>query len=190
VKTFPDIPNARNYKTKERAVEDFLVERFSERLTMTFDRKVSRILPEAAAAGAATEAEAENACKSSGRKPDVLIDMGEWVVVVEVDENQHHQHSYKSSCETKRVMQIFDDAGRRPIVFIRFNPDGYKDAEGHSVRSPWTTDGRTGSVQHVPAENRTKWEDRLETLSDALTRAVAVRPERDVSWVYLFFDGY
>jgi len=186
--TFPDVPNPRNYKNKERAVTDFLNKRFSERFTMVFDRQVARI--QAASAGAGGSPEAEE-CRSSGRKPDVFIDMGEWVVIVEVDEKQHRQHIYKtSSCETKRTMQIFQDAGSRPIVFLRFNPDGYKDAEGHVVRSPWTVDGRTGSVEHVAVENRARWEDRLETLADAINRVTSTRPTKEVTFEYLYFDGY
>ena len=29
------------------------------------------------------------------------------------------------SCENKRIMEISQDLGHRPIVFIRFNPDEY-----------------------------------------------------------------
>ncbi len=194
VKTFPEIPTLRNYKTKQRAVEDFLNTRFSDKLTLRFDRQLERILPEGTVgAGAGTcdggDLEEDVVCKSSGRKPDVMIDMGEWVVIVEVDEGQHKQDSYKSSCETKRVMQIFDDVGRRPTVFIRFNPDHYEDAEGNKVHSPWTIDGRTGSALHVAVENRDKWNDRLNTLASAVECAISTRPEREVSFTYLYYDG-
>lgn len=186
-KTHPGVPNQRNYKNKENAVAEFLYERFSERFTMTFDRQVARVQPAAEASAGALE----QSCRSSGRKPDVLIDMGEWVVVVEVDENQHKQSIYKtSSCETKRTMQIFQDAGSRPVVFVRFNPDGYKDAEGHVIRSPWTVDGRTRGVQHVPVENRSKWADRLETLADAIISVTSTRPTKEVTNLLLYFDGY
>jgi hypothetical protein len=191
VKIFPDIPTRRNYKNKERAVEDFLTVRFSGRLTLTFDRKVARVVASASAGAGGIEEEEDDdvdGCESSGRKPDVFIDMGEWVVIVEVDERQHKQNSYKSSCENKRIMQIFDDAGRRPIVFIRFNPDAYKNSEGHRIPSPWTVDGRTGSVEHIPVENRAQWEHRLMTLASAIERATSVRPEAEVSFEYLFFD--
>lgn len=196
VKTFPHIPTPRNYKTKQRNVEEFLKERFAEKITMTLDRQVERIVPEASAgAGGGSrfvheEFEDERPCGSSGRKPDVLIDMGEWVIVVEVDEGQHKQDSYKSSCENKRIMQIFDDMGRRPTVFIRFNPDNYVDAEGNKVQSPWTVDGRTGSALHVSADNRSAWQTRLEALASAMEHAMTNRPQQDVSIVKLYYDGY
>jgi hypothetical protein len=195
VKTFPHIPTLRNYKTKQGGVEDFLKERFGDKITMRYDQKIERIVPEAASAGAGggfvhQEFEDERPCASSGRKPDVLIDMGEWVVIVEVDEGQHKQDSYKSSCENKRTMQIFDDLGRRPTVFIRFNPDNYVDAAGNRVQSPWTVDGRTGSALHVSAENRPVWQTRLDTLAVTLEHAMKTRPMKDISTVFLYFDGY
>jgi hypothetical protein len=47
---------------------------------------------------------------------------------IEIDENQHV--AYDCSCENKRIMELSQDVGHRPIVFIRFNPDGYKDHKG------------------------------------------------------------
>ncbi len=197
INVFPDMKVARNYKLKQNAVDDFLKERFADRVTIRHDRKIERIVPEAASAGAGggfvpQEFEDERPCASSGRKPDVLIDMGEWVVVVEVDEGQHKQDSYKTSCENKRTMQIFDDLGRRPTVFIRFNPDNYVDAAGNKVKSPWTDDRRikSGGVQHVPVKNMDAWQARLTTLASAVEHAMSNRPSKDVTNVYLYFDDY
>jgi hypothetical protein len=89
-------------------------------------------------------------------------------------------------------MQIFDDLGRRPTVFIRFNPDNYVDATGSKVKSPWRDDRRikSGGVQHVPVKNMEAWQARLATLASAVDRAVSNRPEKDVSIVFLYFDDY
>lgn len=197
INVFPDMKVARNYKLKQNAVDDFLKERFADKITLVSDRPVQRIVPEAAdSAGAGgfvpQEFEDERPCVSSGRKPDVLIDMGEWTIVVEVDEGQHKQDTYKSSCENKRIMQIFDDLGRRPTVFIRFNPDKYEDAAGNKVLSPWKDDRRikSGGVQHVPVGNTELWQARLNTLASAVEHAMSNRPVKDVSTVYLYFDGY
>jgi hypothetical protein len=196
INVFPDMKVARNYKLKQNAVDDFLKKRFADRVTIRHDRKIERIVPEASAGAGGgfvpQEFEDERPCASSGRKPDVLIDMGEWVVVVEVDEGQHKQDSYKTSCENKRTMQIFDDLGRRPTVFIRFNPDNYVDASGNKVKSPWTDDRRikSGGVQHVPVKNMDAWQARLTTLASAVEHAMSNRPSKDVTNVYLYFDDY
>ena len=45
------------------------------------------------------------------------------IIIVEIDEYQHENITY--SCENKRIMEISQDLGHRPIIFIRFNPDEY-----------------------------------------------------------------
>jgi hypothetical protein len=70
------------------------------------------------------------------RRPDLLLDMGSHVIIVEVDENKHS--TYDCSCENKRLMLISKDLHHRPIVFIRFNPDGYTGEDGSiKIRSCW-----------------------------------------------------
>jgi hypothetical protein len=44
-------------------------------------------------------------------------------LIIEVDENKHD--NYDCSCENKRIMLISQDLGHRPVVLLRFNPDGY-----------------------------------------------------------------
>lgn len=60
----------------------------------------------------------------SKRRPDIFIDMGYQIIIVEIDENQHT--NYDCSCENRRLMELSQDVNHRPIVFIRFNPDNYK----------------------------------------------------------------
>ena len=52
---------------------------------------------------------------------------------VEVDENQHTE--YNTTCENKRLCELYQDFGYVPIVFVRFNPDSYIDANGTKVTS-------------------------------------------------------
>jgi hypothetical protein len=95
----PDVEIPKKFKIKENHVREYL----KEEITMIFDRKV------------------EDGC--SLRRPDVRVDFGTHTVIVECDENQHTGYS----CETKRMMEIFQDCGSRPIVFLRFNPDAYEE---------------------------------------------------------------
>jgi hypothetical protein len=60
----------------------------------------------------------------STRKPDWYIDCLTHVVIMECDEDAHERSHY--SCEEKRMMEIFQDFGNRPTVFVRFNPDYYQ----------------------------------------------------------------
>ena len=106
---FPDEKVSRNYKVKENHMSDFIKEQFKDQV-ITFDKQTG-------------------GC--SKRRPDVYIDKFTHVVIVECDENQHKD----TSCENKRTMELFQDFGNRPIVFIRFNPDNYINIDGKKVLS-------------------------------------------------------
>jgi hypothetical protein len=66
--------------------------------------------------------------RCSKRRPDFVIDKGTYKIIVEVDENQHM--SYACECEQTRMRQIYFDLGGQDLVFIRYNPDSYKDQYG------------------------------------------------------------
>lgn len=64
----------------------------------------------------------------SKKRPDFVIDCGFFFLIIEVDENQHQ--SYDCSCELSRMIQLHQDFGGTPVVFIRYNPDNYTDSWG------------------------------------------------------------
>lgn len=53
-------------------------------------------------------------------RPDVKIDAGTHLVIVEIDEDQHSQ--YDSSCELARMLNIHQAEGLK-CIFLRYNPD-------------------------------------------------------------------
>lgn len=53
-------------------------------------------------------------------RPDVRIDAGTHLVIVEIDEDQHRH--YEQSCEVVRMLNIHQSEGLR-CVFLRYNPD-------------------------------------------------------------------
>ena len=112
---FPDKHVSRNYKTKEYAVVDFVKTKFPD-LEWITDKRVN------------------GGCSS--RRPDMLLDLFTQVIIIEIDENQHTE--YDCSCQNKRIMELSQDVGHRPIVFIRFNPDDY--THGTTVTSCWGAD--------------------------------------------------
>ncbi len=172
---FPDEPVARNYKTKERTVQEFLQGHFGAEHTLVFDRRVDPVVP--------TTGVCDTQC--STRRPDVFIDMGEYVVVVEIDEDQHV--SYDKTCENKRIMQIFADAGRRPLVVVRFNPDDYTDEHGRKVRTPWGIHKTTGVLIVRPSQ-RKAWQDRLTALRGAVESALENPPTKEITLVHVCFS--
>ncbi len=73
-----------------------------------------------------------------GYRPDIYIDCGSFILVIEIDENQHRPRyisrivdgvvtpmvvgSYSTECENKRMMSIVSKE-QMPVYFIRINPD-------------------------------------------------------------------
>jgi len=140
---FPDKPNTRNYKTKEKNVSDFVISSFKDFSWIT-DKKV------------------QDGC--SKRRPDLLLDLGFQIIIIEIDENQHN--NYDCSCENKRIMEISKDVGHRPIVFIRFNPDDYINENNENIKSCWKINNK-GIVQ-IQKNKLEEWNDRLENLKNQI----------------------
>ena len=161
---FPDKPVSRNYKTKEQAVVEFVKTKFPE-MSWVADKII------------------QNAC--SKRRPDLLLDLGYQVIIVEVDENQHAD--YDCSCENKRIMELSQDVGHRPIVFIRFNPDEYE-KDGTIISSCWGCD-KTGLCV-VKKSKKNEWTDRLHVLEETISYWVS--PEnttsKTIETIQLFYD--
>ena len=160
---FPDQPNARNYKTKERAVADIVLEHFTD-VDWIADKVVS------------------GGC--SRRRPDMFLDLGDQVIIIEIDENQHQD--YDCSCENKRLMEISQDVGHRNIVFIRFNPDDYIRADGTKVTSCWGPNGK--GVCEIKKKKRDEWSERARVLIDTIAYWADNRTHKMIEVVQLWFD--
>jgi hypothetical protein len=96
----------------------------------------------------------------SKRRPDLLLDLGYQILIVEVDESQHID--YDCSCENKRIMELSKDLGHRPIVFIRFNPDEYE-KDGENITSCWGNN--KNGICHVKNSKKCEWKERLLVLA-------------------------
>jgi hypothetical protein len=163
---FPEKPIARNYKTKEFEVVKFITTQFSVFSWIT-DKTI------------------KDGC--SKKRPDLLLDLGYQVIIIEIDENQHT--SYDCSCENKRIMELSQDIGHRPIIFIRFNPDDYIDEDNNSIKSCWHIN-KTGFCQI----NKTKideWEFRLDILKQQIDYWTIPenKTEKTIEIVELFYDN-
>jgi hypothetical protein len=161
---FPEQPNSRNYKTKEKATIDYILEQFPiESYTWITDKKI------------------QDGC--SRKRPDILLDLGYQVVIVEVDENQHMD--YDCSCENKRIMEISQDVGHRPLVFIRFNPDEYLNKE-EKVTSCWGINGQ--GICTIKKTKQKEWTERLEALKVQIEYWLENKTEKTVEIIQLFYD--
>jgi hypothetical protein len=137
---FPDKPVSRNYKTKEYAVVEFVKKIFPD-LSWISDKRIL------------------DGC--SKRRPDLFLDLGYQIIIIEVDENQHTK--YDCSCENKRIMELSHDVGHKPIVFIRFNPDDYEENE-IVIKSCWGVNNKGICVIKKSKE----WFQRLNALKEQI----------------------
>jgi hypothetical protein len=160
-----DKPAHRNYKTKEKEVIDCVKNTFPD-FTWITDKKV------------------QDGCSS--RRPDLLLDVGSHIIIVEVDENQHT--GYDCSCENKRLMEISRDLQHRPIVFIRFNPDEYTNHEGIYINSCWKLN-KLGVLQIHPAKKQ-EWDSRLMCLLEQIGYWVGIVPNKTIEIIQMFYDNY
>jgi hypothetical protein len=160
---FPNETISKNYKTKEKCVIDHISNLFPNE-TWRFDRHII------------------DGC--SKRRPDALLDLGSHLVIIEVDENKHS--NYDCSCENKRLMLLSQDVGHRPIVFIRFNPDGYKDESGNHT-SCWTINKVTSGILYVPAKKKKEWEHRLKVLNNQIDYWKENKPCKTIEMIELFY---
>jgi hypothetical protein len=162
IQVHPEIKVLRNYKTKEKDVVDRITQTFTS-FTWIADKKV------------------QYGC--SRRRPDLLLDMGSHIIIVEVDENKHTD--YDCSCENKRLMELSQDLQHRPIVFIRFNPDDYTNQDGILVKSCWKLN-KLGVMQITKTKQK-EWEDRIKNLKQQIQYWIDNKTEKTIEIIELFY---
>jgi hypothetical protein len=164
INLFPDKPVSRNYKTKEYAVVEYVKNKFPN-LHWIADKIVN------------------GGC--SRRRPDLLLDLGYQIVIVEVDENQHTD--YDCSCQNKRIMELSQDLGHRPIVFIRFNPDDYE-KDGITITSCWGQN--KNGICVVKKSKKDEWVQRLIVLEEHINYWInpTNMTNKTIETIQLFYD--
>ena len=161
---FPDKPVSHNYKTKEYFVVEYIKTKFPN-LNWIADKIVN------------------GGC--SKRRPDLLLDLFYQIIIIEVDENQHID--YDCSCQNKRIMELSQDLGHRPIVFIRFNPDDYK-KDGINITSCWGKNNKGICV--VKKSKKEEWVQRLNTLEEHINYWINPinTTDKTIETIQLFYD--
>jgi len=69
----------------------------------------------------------------SRARPDFVYDFHTFVLIIEVDEDQHrsytscgHTLEERMATERRRMFGIFQSFGGSPIIFLRYNPDAFR----------------------------------------------------------------
>jgi hypothetical protein len=160
---YKNSPKIRNFKTKERLVVDYIKEQYPN-----YDWIFDKII--------------EDGC--SLKRPDIYLDLGYQILIIEIDENQHN--CYEDICENKRIMTLSQDVNHRPIVFLRFNPDKYVNEENESVPSCFSITKITGALK---VNNKINWNKRLETLKENIDIWIKKETNKTIELVKLFYDN-
>ena len=160
---FPDVEITRNYKTKEKHIVDNIKNKFPD-FTWISDKII------------------QDGC--SKRRPDLVIDFGFNILVIEVDENQHRNYN----CENKRTMQISQDFNHRPIVLIRFNPDSYTNNKNENILGCFKCDNKGILI----VRNKKDFEKRLKVLYKQIEYWSNEKNinEKTLNIINLFYDNY
>jgi hypothetical protein len=153
--TNPNEKIPRRFKMKENYINDFLKDYYPDIIN---DKPIS------------------NLC-SSKKRPDWYIELFTHSIIIECDENQHNKYS----CENKRMMQIFEDLGNRPIVFIRFNPDKYE-INGCKYKECFYY-----SEDNKLQINKQECDKRLKKLLEIIKQNESI-PDKEVTIINLFYS--
>ena len=157
----PNIKNIKNFRIKENKICDFIKENYLN-LDFIYDK----------------------ACINR-KRPDILLDLDNFILIIEIDENQHKY--YNKIKEQNKIDEIknFYNINNINVVFIRFNPDGYKN-NNINIDSPWEYEG-----QKIYIHNVDDWNNRTGELKKRIDYYINLNEKINDNIIeYLFYDNY
>lgn len=159
---FPNSKVVKNFRTKERFVVDYIKKMFPDHMWL-FDRIIKEGI--------------------SRRRPDIYLDLGSYIIIIEIDEFQHRR--YDKSCDNERLMELSLDAKHKPIIFIRFNPDRYVNKNREVIKSCFSINKETGLTK---INDKNMWEERLSKLTERINYWMENKTEKTIEIDHLFYD--
>lgn len=156
--TYPNHERTRNHKTKENQIISDLNKEFNNIIIQ--DKIIS------------------GGC--SKRRPDGLIKLNDYNIIIEIDEHQHTDYD----CENKRLMMLFQDLGNSPLTVIRFNPDKYK-KNNETIKSPFGITKVDGKLKII---NKKEYNIRLKKLIEIINDNINKIPEKECNIIQLFYN--
>ena len=159
-KLYPDekkIPT--KYKRKQHYIHEKLKEKYGENF-FKYDVRIE--------------------CGCSRKIPDWFIDLYKFTLNIECDENQHKGND--TSCENKRLCELFLDCASRPFVCIRFNPDSYK-IKDKKIEGCFGFDEKNNIIV-----NQEEFEKRFDLLVEKMDYYLENGSKKDIECEKLFYD--
>ena len=117
----------------------------------------------------------------SKRRPDGLIRLNDYNIIIEIDEDQHKDYL----CENKRIMEIFKDLGNSLLTIIRINPDKYT-KNNKIIKSPFGITKIDGLLKII---NKNEYQIRLNKIIDTIQNNINILPTKEINIIHLFYDS-
>ncbi len=128
---------------------------------------------------------------NSKRRPDFLLELDGYYIIVEIDENQHVK--YDETCENRRIVGLYIDVNHENIdgdniddiklVIIRLNPDKYVT---NGVITKGCFEKRKDRNELITRKN--EFAIRFETLKSVVGGHVSKQPAKAITLINLFMD--
>ena len=154
---YPDHKKFTKYKQKEKFICNKFQEDYPD-LNIEFDKQIS----------------CQNCNK---RRPDIFLDLAHYSIIIEIDENQHREYS----CENKRMMEIFESLGNRPLILLRFNPDKYC-RDNKTIKSVFQF-SKIGTIKETK-----EFYNRYEELKQRFEYWLKRKPDKEITIEHLFYS--
>jgi Holliday junction resolvase len=106
--------------------------------------------------------------KKNKSRPDIVYNCKTHIVIVECDEFAHRTE--KKIDEDNRMRNVYRSFEGKPVVFVRFNPDIFRDSKG--------------TIAPVPQKEK---EEMLVSWVKTLRKTI---PKNPLSVLYLYYNGY
>ena len=159
--TFPEKEIVRNYKIKENTIVNSIkiyLENFSN-IEIYYDQIIQG--------------------GTSKKRPNILIKLVDYNIIIEIDEHQHIQ--YDDISEHERINLIYNDLNKLPLIVIRFNPDNYDDWQGLFCLD---------NNYKLVIRNVDEYNNRVERLFGEISNALEYGPAfADIDIVKLFYNS-
>ncbi len=161
INLFPDKSISRNYKIKEKAINEFTMNSFPQFMWLTRNKILHS--------------------EFSKKEYELVIDLLHQVIVIEVGENQQEY-----SCWNKNLLELYQDIRYRKLIFIKFNPDSYINKNKETIKSCWHSNKQGITV--IGKKQKFLWQDRLNTLKEIINYWIYNEPSKNIEVIELYYD--
>lgn len=154
INMFPDKPVSINFKKKEFEVVEFIKKQYPK-YNWVYDKIIK--------------------C-GCAQQVDMFLDLGEYIIIIEVYENQHIGNI---------PIELSQKFNHCSIVFIRFNPDDYNIGD-ENITSCWGINSNGNCV--IKKNKINEWNNRLNSLKEQIDYWINNKTDKTIETIQLFYD--